>query len=166
MELDMQRINIPLVIFFSAGVALGFQAHAEIYKWTDKDGTVRYTDTPPPSGAKPLKTIKKNATNSPSVAPAPASSSQPSPQQQASPEELAKKKREIDEIEKKNKAEKEAQAKQKQLNCAAAKANFQSYSQGGRIYKNDENGERVYLGDQELADGAAQAQKEINENCN
>ena len=33
-------------------IALPMLANAEIYKWKDKDGTVRYTDTPPPSNIK------------------------------------------------------------------------------------------------------------------
>lgn len=150
---------------FVANVA---PVHAEIYKWVDKDGTVRYSDTPPPNGVKSVTTIKKKSSPTsvpPTINPV-GNGAQANSQVSESTEDLAKKKREIEEIEKKNKAEKEAQARQKQLNCAAAKANFQSYNQGGRIYKNDANGERVYLGDQELADGAAQAKREINEYCN
>ena len=173
----MKRYRAVLLIGISLLSTHAIQAHAEIYKWVDKNGTVRYTDTPPPSGSKSLTTLKNKATTpaqppvGDSTMPAdavtnPAQSSNGSAQTNGSAAELEKKKREIEEIEKKNKAEKEAQAKQKQLNCAAAKANYQSYSQGGRIYKNNEKGERVYLGDKDLADGAAQAKKEISQYCN
>lgn len=170
----MENSYMKLVMVLGALLLTALPVHAEIYKWVDKDGTVKYTDTPPPNGAKTLSTIKKKTTN-PATAPVVATdgSLTNSAQTQAigadgaaSEQELAKKKREIEEVEKKNKAEKEAQAKQKQLNCTAAKSNYQSYSQGGRIYKMNEKGERVYLGDKELADGAAQAKREINENCN
>ena len=33
-------------------VAMAVPAAAELYKWTDADGTVHYTDTPPPANAK------------------------------------------------------------------------------------------------------------------
>ncbi|OYY48652.1 MAG: hypothetical protein B7X95_09175 [Methylophilaceae bacterium 17-44-8] len=173
----MKRKYVPIFVGLSLLITFASNVQAEIYKWMDKNGTVRYTDTPPPNGSKPLSTFKHNTPKP--VSPAPTKSTLPadamtnpvqtsngSAQTGGSSEELEKKKREIEEIEKKNKAEKEAQAKQKQLNCAAAKANFQSYDQGGRIYKNDEKGERVYLGDKELADGAAQAKKEISQYCN
>lgn len=166
---------LKLTIALGVLLAAALPVQAEIYKWVDKDGTVKYTDTPPPPGAKSIGTLRKKATSPVPVA-SPASGSpvdattpqanSGNGQSDVSDKELEKKKREIEEVEKKNKAEKEAQAKQKQLNCSAAKSNYQSYSQGGRIYKTNEKGERVYLGDKELADGAAQAQREINEYCN
>ncbi len=170
----MKNAYVKSLIALGALLITTLPAHAEIYKWVDKDGSVKYTDTPPPNGAKTLSTIKKKATNpvtTPVAAPGgvlanPAQTQAIGADGTASEQELAKKKREIDEVEKKNKAEKEAQAKQKQLNCTAAKSNYQSYSQGGRIYKTNEKGERIYLGDKELADGAAQAKREINEYCN
>lgn len=170
----MKNAYVKLLMASGALLLTALTVHAEIYKWVDKDGSVKYTDTPPPNGAKTLTTIKKKATN-PATTPVvtPSGALNDSAQTQAiggdgaaSEQELAKKKRELEEVEKKNKAEKEAQAKQKQLNCTAAKSNYQSYSQGGRIYKMNEKGERVYLGDQELADGAAKAMQEIKENCN
>lgn len=170
----MKNAFVMLLMALGALMLTALPVHAEIYKWVDKDGSVKYTDTPPPNGAKTLSTIKKKAANPATVPVAtPSGALTNSAQTQAkggddaaSEQELAKKKREIEEVEKKNKAEKEAQAKQKQLNCTAAKSNYQSYSQGGRIYKMNEKGERVYLGDKELADGAAKAMREINENCN
>lgn len=172
----MQNRCIKSIVFLGALWALVWPVHAEIYKWVDKDGTIKYTDTPPPTGAKSLGTLRKKVAPSPTttVAPdnadnavkVPAQTNSVAGQTDEDTKALEKKKREIEEVEKRNKAEKEAQAKQKQLNCSAARSNYQSYSQGGRIYKTNENGERVYLGDKELADGAAQAKREIEEYCN
>lgn len=152
---------------------------AEIYKWKDKDGVTRYTDLPPPQGVKPITTIKKSVPK-----PVPIDVTNPqtpievmNPQAAAggkieqkkevmTPEQMDKKRKEIEQIEKRNKEEKEAQAKDKQLRCSAAKANYQSYSQGGRMYRMNEKGEREYLGDQDLSQGAAQAQQEIQQYCN
>lgn len=166
-----------LAIALSALLVTVLPVQAEIYKWVDKDGTVKYTDTPPPNGAKPLSTIKSKAA-SPLVSSTPATTlpegamTNPTHTQPtaggggaASEQEMAKQKREIEEIEKKNKAEKEAQAKQKQLNCKSARANYQSYSQGGRVYRMNEKGEREYLGDKDLSDGAAKAKRDMQEYC-
>jgi hypothetical protein len=160
-----------------AGFSLG--ASAQIYKWKDKDGTIRYTDTPPPPGIKSMTTLgkKQSGTTTESV-PAAATSAPAqgvtdavaSPvtekAEDVNPEALAKKRREIEEVEKRNKAEKETQAKQKQLNCAAARSNYQSYSQGGRVYRTNENGEREYLSDDQLQASAAKAQQEVQQYCN
>ncbi len=41
-----------LFLFFVAFSLSGSAASAAIYQWVDKDGTVHFTDTPPPSAAK------------------------------------------------------------------------------------------------------------------
>jgi glutaredoxin len=43
----MRRIGIALAVALAATAA-----QAQSYKWTDKDGTVNFTDTPPPPGAR------------------------------------------------------------------------------------------------------------------
>lgn len=157
---------------------------AEIYKWVDKDGTVKYTDTPPPTGVKSLSTIGKKTVAPAAQTPSPEASQIPpgastkiqtpntakaesaGKADNTTAEAQAKKKRELEEIAKKNKAELEAQAKKKELNCATAKTNYQTYSQGGRIYKTNEKGERIYVDEKDLAEGAAQAQRDMQEYCN
>lgn len=174
------KLHIILIALLLAPV-LG---QAEIYKWTDKNGVVRYSDTPPYTSQQ-VDTIGKAKT--PKRAPAAqANTSQP----QASPTEIgaksskktlnqfkdveeakeaeqkaARAKAKKAEQEKRNKEEKERQAKLDRENCQAARANYQTYAQGGRIYETDANGERKYLGDADLVAGKAKAQAEINRYC-
>ncbi len=146
-------------------------SHAEIYKWKDKDGSIRYTDTPPPSNIKQETMGSKKAVK-PTGEPAPIASEQPVSTKNAKKEAISKedeaaKKRQSDaEVEKKIKQEKEKQDAVKAENCKTAKANLENYTQGGRIYKMNEKGEREYVSDAGLEEGKAQAQKDINENCN
>lgn len=169
----MRVTRTLFVLALTLGV-LAAPAFAEIYKWKDKDGVTRYTDTPPPNGVKPLSTIGKKATKPATTTSAETDAaklttndtSQTTPKiDDNSPAALAEKRRQLAETEKKNKAEKEAEQKRRELNCNTAKANFQTYSQGGRIYKTNAQGEREYLGDEDLKNGVAQAQKEMQENC-
>ena len=44
----------PLALALGAALAVG-AAQAQLYRWVDRDGQVRYTDTPPPSWAKDVK---------------------------------------------------------------------------------------------------------------
>lgn len=169
---------LKLTIALGMLLAAALPVQAEIYKWVDKDGTVKYTDTPPPPGIKSLSTMGKKTVTPATPTPSPESSQIPpgvnaknqtsstGKADSLSPEAQAKKKRELEEIAKKNKAELDAQAKKKELNCATAKTNYQTYSQGGRIYKTNEKGEREYVDEKGLAEGAAQAQRDMQEYCN
>ena len=160
-------------------IALPMLANAEIYKWKDKNGTVRYTDTPPPSNIKQESIGGKKLTKPTGQAPlAPVANTDATAgkdemkgkvpnQNLESPDEIAAKLRQKNaETEKNNKKEKEAQAKIKEENCKASKANLASYQQGGRVYKMNEKGEREYLDDAGLKAGAEKAQKEVSEYCN
>lgn len=146
-------------------------SHAEIYKWKDKNGVVRYSDVPPPSNI-PHESLGKKANKSPAQADAPpaaatdaSAGSAPAQQtpEQAPPaaegpvpeEEAARKSAEAA----------EAEQRQKQENCATARANLANFQQGGRVYKMNEQGEREYLGDGDLAQGLENAQMEVDKYC-
>ncbi len=174
----MKSVNLLLVLMiFSTVPSL---SHAEIYKWKDKDGSIRYTDTPPPSNIKQEALSGKKAVKSagkeplsqvgdgqqvPPATPAIKNSAPPPIPVNAEDAAAAQRQRNA-EAEKRNKQEKEAEAKRKAENCKAAKANYETYAQGGRVYKMNEKGEREYMDDKDLQAGKEQAQKEINENCN
>jgi hypothetical protein len=51
-------------------------------------------------------------------------------------------------------------------NCKAAKSNLASMSQGGRVYKTNEKGEREYMDDNDLKQGVINAKKDVAEYCN
>ena len=158
-------------------LALPIVANAEIYKWKDKNGSIRYSDTPPPSNIKQESIGNKKALK-PSVAapavpvaaqkaPAGSDASKDSPPVPGSADEEAALKRQSNaEVEKSNKLEKEKQDLAKAENCKAAKSNLASYEQGGRVYKMNEKGERIYLDENDFKAGKEKATQEINENCN
>ncbi len=167
----MKSLHLLLVLMVF-GVASSL-SHAEIYKWKDKNGAIRYSDTPPPSNIKQEAIGKKKAVQPTGQAPlAPVETAKPATSKEAtkapaSNEDEAAKKRQADaEVDKKNKLEKEKQEVAKAENCKIAKANLENYTQGGRIYKMNEKGEREYVSDAGLEEGKAKAQQEINENCN
>jgi len=170
--MKLLHLLLGLMILIAAPVL----SHAEIYKWKDKDGSTRYTDTPPPSNIKqePIGGKKKpvNPASKEPLAPVgnvqqtqPVTNAAPPPPVSVEDEAAAQRQRNA-EAEKRNKQEKEAEAKRKAENCKAAKANYETYTQGGRVYKMNEKGEREYMSDKDLQDGKAQAQREIDENCN
>ena len=168
-----------LIVVLAICAALPSLCYAELYKWKDKNGQMQYTDTPPPSniklenlkgkknlsptGKEPLSTV-----TNPQAVPANPSRTfvEPPPPSVNAEDAAAKIRQQNAEAEKKNKQEKESEAKLKAENCKASKANYESYSQGGRIYKMNEKGEREYMDDAGLEQGAKKAQAEIAKYCN
>lgn len=175
------KVRQIVCIACTALLALPMLASAEIYKWKDKEGVTRYTDTPPPSNIKQESIGKKKvvspaskaplspvetAAGKPAAAAAKAVKGEKELETAESAEEKAATERQRNaEQEKKNKEIKEADAKAKAENCRSAKSNYETYKQGGRISKVNEKGEKSYLGDKEIADGAAKAQQDVQENC-
>jgi len=167
----MKSAYLFLIVFF-----LGTQpllSNAQVYKWKDKDGSIRYTDTPPPSNIK-QETIGSKKAPSPAVNSAPVAASAegvkpdtsikqiPTPESEAM---AAQKRQNNAEAEKRAKQEKEAEVKRKAENCKAARVNYETYNQGGRVFKLNAKGEREFMGDSDLSAAKAQAQREINSNC-
>lgn len=169
----MKLLTLFLAVLVLTTSSLG---QAEIYKWKDKDGKIRYSDTPPPSNVKQEAIAGKKKLAAPTgkepLAPvdkagvAPAVGTPKSIEPPSNPEDLAAEQRQQKaEAEKNNKLEKESEAKRKAENCSSAKANMETYTQGGRVYKMNEKGEREYLDESAFKVGREKAQQEINDNC-
>lgn len=161
----MQSVRLMAVMLVVT--TLPFMAQAEVYKWKDKDGTMRYSDTPPMSNIKTETVVKKKAVTAPTTT-APSTKAVVETKGVVIPEnpdEAAQRRREQAEVDKRNKEEKEAEAQRKAENCIAAKSNMEAYKQGGRVYQTNEKGERVYMDDKAFEQGRQKAQREINENC-
>ena len=120
---------------------------AQIYKSKDKNGVTRYSDTPPTDNQQ-VEKIGIEISNK-SVTPTQTKPVVNNPannkSQSDAEDEAAKLRARNAEIEKKNNEEKAAQAKLKAVNCRAAKAEYETFAQGGRIYQMNEKGEREYF---------------------
>jgi hypothetical protein len=159
-------------------VMLPVLAHAEIYKWKDKDGRVRYSDVPPPSNIKQESLYGKKIpkpTNQQPLAPVEgetgnaiekANEKASADKVPLTKEEAAAKRANDAEQEKQENEAKQAEAKFKEESCKAARANLQAYNQGGRITKANEEGNREYLSDADIAKGKIEAQAEVDKYCN
>lgn len=144
---------------------------AEIYKWRDKDGTIRYSDVPPPSNIKNESIGKKGYRVAPATTSAPAAEADKVAAANAkdaaplSKEEAAAKRAKEAEAQKKADEVKKAELKFRQESCAAARNNLRMYGNGGRIMTTDADGERHFLGDDEISKGKADAQRDVEKFC-
>ena len=161
--------------FFAFLIALAFSgvAAAQAYKWVDKDGKVRYGDTPP-AGVKatPLRTP-----SGPARPPAPSAdagkkddarkdgAAAKKDEKPLTPE-AAFRKRQQEREEAAQKAEKErADAEKKRQNCESAQLNLRTLQSGQRITVTDAGGERAYMNDSQREQAVQRAQASVNEWC-
>ncbi|NOT14875.1 MAG: DUF4124 domain-containing protein [Methylotenera sp.] len=169
-------------------------ASAEIYKWKDKDGKIRYSDIPPPSNVKhesmtgkklpkptglpPLSEVEGDATATnkqevnTQLAPGEERKSDEKKtvgdskeSKPLSKEEAAAKRAKDAEAKKKADLEKDTAKKIHKENCKTARNNLITYTNGGRISKLNEQGEREYMSDAEINQGKIDAQKEVDKFC-
>lgn len=171
----MKLLTILLCIML-----LPSMASAEIYKWKDKDGKVRYSDVPPPSntrteslygkkiprptGQAPLAPVEGDAT----VAANKQKEIDAAGGKEVAPltkeQEAAKRSKEAEE-KKKAESVKAEELKIKQENCKFAENQLTSYSGGGRIVRVNDKGEREYLSDADIASAKSAAQADVEKYC-
>lgn len=138
---------------------LPWMADAQVYKWKDNKGVTLYADSPPP-GNIPYEVVD-NVRSAPKTTSAPAAGADSQAMRNA-----AALRRQIDaEQERRNDDKKKSEEDAKRINCQNAKANYQNFKIGGRIYKMNAQGEREYLGDEDIQQGLEDATKEVKQYC-
>lgn len=160
-------------LFLLSLVIFPYLASADIYKWKDKGGEVRYSDVSPSSNIKKESLYGKKIPKPPAVlVPVKADelvavNKDPAAKNKTpvSKEEAALKRANDAEDEKKLNETKANEQGIRESNCRAAMANLKTHTVGGRIVKINDKGEREYLSNAEIAQGKIDAQNEIDKNC-
>lgn len=179
----IEGLFMKLRILLLCLVMLPMLANAEIYKWKDKDGKVRYSDVPPlsntqteslygkkiprPTGQAPLSPVEGNATveaNRQKAIDKAAGEKAGKEKPLTKEEEAAKRTKDAEEKKKAEYTKSETQ-KIKQENCKTAQDRLRTYTAGGRMTRINEKGEREYLDDNAVAKGRGEAQAEVEKYC-
>ena len=163
----MKASWICLALLLAAGTAS--TASAQMYRWVDKDGKVRYGDTPPPGA----KTSSIKAPQSGGVAPAsgdstPATAAKDAKKGPLTPAEQEQdyRKRQADARKSADKADAEGRGKsERNENCERTKEYLRSLESGQRIARVNPSGERYYLEDNQVAQEVAKAQQSVQQAC-
>ena len=143
------------LVILALAVALAPPAFAQLYKYVDKNGKTVYSDTPPPEGDG--KTVR---------VPIGGVSNVPAPPKSAVDQNKDNEKARKADAEKGKKASEEAaRVAQNEQRCAQLKGNLQIYTDGGRIQKTNEKGERDFMSDAEIEAARARTQREMEEAC-
>ncbi len=152
----MLRKNVIAFTMMLAISAAGMAFASEIYKWTDEQGNVHYGDRPTGDASEERLAIGSRPTDAAKVqaqvqasydARAAAEEAAASEPAGPSPEEL------------------QAQALERQEKCATYKARLQKFVTSRRLYKQDENGERVYLDEDETQAARERVENQVAEYC-
>jgi Domain of unknown function (DUF4124) len=130
-------------------------ASAQTYKYIDKDGKTVYSDQPPVNIDTKQLNIQSGSTT---ATPAPPKSAvERDKDLQKGRDEVRDRAKKADEVAK--------QAEAKEQACNAARSTYKTYADGGRIFKYDEKGERIVLGDQEIDDAREKSKRDMDEAC-
>jgi len=153
------------LLAIALALSLAAAAWAQQYKWVDKDGKVRYGDTPPP-GVKATELKAPTGLSAPSP---PATGAKDAKAGALSPAEQdqAYRKRQIEAQkarEKEDLAAKDASAKKD--NCARAQMQLRTLESGQRIALTDSKGERYYMDDSARDRELGRAREQVQQWCN
>jgi hypothetical protein len=150
------RIHAGRLLFLGA-LAFAAHAQAELYKWTDAQGKVHYTDQPPTLNSQTIKhstagqaETTSNATHS------------------LDAKDQAYQKRRKDAEDARAKADKEAeQTRIARENCDKARKNLSTLQNANtpHVYTTDAAGQRTYMDDTARANALANSQKSVSEFC-
>ncbi len=152
----MLRKTVIAFTMMLAVSAAGMAFASDIYKWTDEDGNIHYGDRPTGDASEERLAISSKPTNPSKVqarvtaryeARAAAKEAAASEPAGPSPEEL------------------QAQALERQEKCATYKARLQKFVTSRRLYKQDENGERVYLDEDETQAARERVENQVAKYC-
>lgn len=129
----------------------------EIYKWTDADGNVQYTDRPSGERSEERLQISYNRTSSAAV------------QQRVTAHRDATSARndarsDSDKA-KQTAAQERAEAEQRVASCQRYRAQLKTMLESRRLYRENEAGERVYLDDSARNQARTKAEDLIKESC-
>ena len=135
-----------------AGTAIA----GDIYKWTDEEGNVHFGDKP--LGEQPERLAIQSRPTDPAKIQAMA-------QARAQAATKAAEEAAAAEPEGPSEEELQAQANERAQKCTTYRAQLQKYVTSRRLYREDENGERVYLDENEMQAAREQVESRVEEYC-
>lgn len=142
-------------LLFWGALALTAHAHAELYKWTDAQGKVHYTDQPPTLDSQTIKGNSAGQAETTSKA-----------TQSLDAQEQAYQKRRKEAEDARAKADKEAeQARIARENCDKARKNLDTVQNTPMVYTTNAAGKRVYMDDAARARALASSRENVSKYC-
>jgi hypothetical protein len=145
-------ITVMLLAFATANVAIAKQ----IYKWTDENGNVHYEDRPMSEQSERVAVSSK-----------PTDPARVQSQTQARLDAQARKAEEAAATAAAGPSpeERKAEAEEREKKCTQYRQTLQKFVVSRRLYREDENGERVYLDEAETQAARERVEGQVEEFC-
>lgn len=147
--------SLQSILLLAAALALPLCASAAIYKWTDSNGHVHYSQSPPPDG-RPAEEIKP--------APDPTDTSSALKGLKAQEQKLDQLRKERLK-QRKEKAGAEKKAAAMKARCDDARRRLERLQTTTRVYKTDAQGNRIRLPEPERQADIGKARKDVDKYC-
>jgi hypothetical protein len=154
----MAGLALALGLSLLAGSALA----SEIYRYTDEEGNVHFTDRPPGNAEAERVAIASRPTNNAAVRRRYDSQFGESDRAEAPPEKAAE-----DEAEEpKTRNDYLVEAEERAERCAEYREKYEILEAARRVYSEDEGtGERVYFDDSQVSEARAEARELVAQYC-
>ena len=151
--------GIRLLLGFAVlALTMGSAAMAsEIYKWTDENGNVHYGDRPSGSATEQRMALSYHRTDTGAL--------QKRVESLADSVAAREERRAAADEEEKAAEAAAAEAAANAKKCDSYRAQLETLIQSRRLYRQDENGERVYLDEKDIQESRARIEEFISENC-
>lgn len=151
MTVNMKWIFAILLILVTVWLPLNI--HAEVYKWVDEHGYTHYGEKPPDANAQKIQIREITVDESIEI-------------HNQQREKLLRIYEEERNLKKEEKLKAEKLKAEKEQHCQNLENELIKYQQGGFVYYDlDENGERIYLSDKEMAAHISKLQKDYDTYC-
>lgn len=153
----LKRKGWCLLVVGCLGMMTATQAQQFIYKWTDEQGQIQYSELSPPSGVKYEMVRKPSGTENPAAAldlnkDQADLAKQVAEQQKKEQEEVAKAEQEAEDV--------------KTKNCDVAKKNIVTLQGDSPVFRTDDKGNKVVLDAAARETELKKAQKDQDYFCN
>jgi hypothetical protein len=149
----MCDFKVTATLILTAALA-STTANAEIYKWTDDDGNVHYTDTPMIASSQRVNIDSKATDNAQVTAQVQARLERQAVASTATAQTGL------------TAAEMRAEKQARSEKCSKYRERLTRYVQTRHLYREDENGERVYLDESEMDQARSKVEGQVQEYCN
>lgn len=149
----MKKTTPPLIVLLTMSV-IGSAAASEIYRWTDENGNTQYGDRPTEDAVR-VTAIQSSPTDNSRIIAATAARQK----QQAEKAEIAARNQGPSE------EELRAEAAERKGKCVAFRGQLQKLITSRRLFREDDNGERVYLAEDEMQAAREKVQNQVEEYC-
>ena len=148
-----------IIVFLAAALTASGAAMADsIYKWTDEDGNVHYEDRPSGAESEERMALTYTRTDSDAV--------EQRIKTQLDGQDVRREERSAAAEEAKKGEAALAEAAQRQKACDSYRGKLESLTQARRLYREDENGERVYLDDDARMEARQRTEDLVQKFCN